>query len=339
MNDTDHRPARVAEVARAAGVSTQTVSRVINGVSTVSAENVKRVKDAMRELGYRPNPAARMLKQREFHTLGVATYNTFATGQLDTLMGIANAAKRAGYALTLSMFDPDEGDTFESVIDKMLDLPVDGIIFVAGWLAVDPPVIELPSDKMLTIVTSRSDIPYPTVGENPEEYAHMAVSHLIELGHTHIAHISGPAASFATQQRIAGWKRALQEHDLPVPELYQGDWTADSGFAAGLDIACDPDITAVYASNDAMAYGLVQALEICGRNVPGEISVIGTDDSLAGTVPNLDISSIRLGADEIGDVAVRRTIEAIKSGKQEIFHHQVSATLVHRGSVRDIRKH
>ena len=88
-----------------------------------------------------------------------------------------------------------------------------------------------------------------------------------------------------------------------------------------------------------MAYGLVQALEICGRNVPGEISVIGTDDSLAGTVPNLDISSIRLGADEIGDVAVRRTIEAIKSGKQEIFHHQVSATLVHRGSVRDIRKH
>ena len=337
MNDTAHRPARVADVARVAGVSTQTVSRVINGVPTVSAENVKRVKDAMRKLDYRPNPAARMLKQREFHTLGVATYNTFATGQLDTLMGIANAAQRAGYALTLSMFDPAAGDTFESVIDKMLMLPVDGIIFVAGWLAVDPPVIELPSDKMLTIVTSRSDIPYPTVGENPEEYAHMAVSHLVELGHRNIAHISGPADSFATQQRIAGWRRALEEHGLPVPEPYLGDWTADSGYAAGLDIACDPDVTAVYASNDAMAYGLIQALEICGRNVPGEISVIGTDDSLAGIVPNLNLSSIRLGADEIGSIAVERTVAAIKSGKNEIFHHQVSATLVSRGSVRDIR--
>lgn len=337
MNDTAHRPARVADVARVAGVSTQTVSRVINGVPTVSAENVKRVKDAMRKLDYRPNPAARMLKQREFHTLGVATYNTFATGQLDTLMGIANAAQRAGYALTLSMFDPAAGDTFESVIDKMLMLPVDGIIFVAGWLAVDPPVIGLPSDKMLTIVTSRSDIPYPTVGENPEEYAHMAVSHLIELGHRNIAHISGPAASFATQQRIAGWRRALEEHGLPVPEPYLGDWTADSGYAAGLDIACDPDVTAVYASNDAMAYGLIQALEICGRNVPGEISVIGTDDSLAGIVPNLNLSSIRLGADEIGSIAVERTVAAIKSGRNEIFHHQVSATLVSRGSVRDIR--
>ncbi len=337
MNDTAHRPARVADVARAAGVSTQTVSRVINGVPTVSKENVKRVKDAMRELDYRPNLAARMLKQREFHTIGVATYNTFATGQLDTLMGITHAAQRAGYALTLSMYDQNAGDTFESVLDKMLGLPVDGIIFVAGWLAVDPPKIDLPADKVLTVISSRSDIPYPTVGENPEEYAYMATMHLIERGHKNIAHISGPASSFATQQRITGWKRALQERGLSVSEPYQGDWTADSGYAAGLDIACDPNITAVYASNDAMAYGLIQALEICGRNVPGEISVIGTDDSLVGIVPNLDLTSVRLGSDEIGAIAVERTVDAIRSGKRELFHHHVSAQIVERGSVRDIR--
>lgn len=337
-NNANHH-ARVADVARAAGVSTQTVSRVINGVKTVSPDNVRKVKQAMHELGYRPNPAARMLKQRQFRTLGVATYDTFATGQVDTLKGIAHAAQKAGYALTLSMFDHKAGDTFESVIDKMLDLPIDGIIFVAGWLAVDPPKIEIPSDKALTIVTSRDDIPYPTVGESPREYAHMAVSHLIELGHTNIAHIAGPEKSLATQQRIDGWSQALTEHGLPVPAVYRGDWTADSGYAAGLDIACDPNVTAVYASNDAMAYGLIQALEICGKDVPGDISVIGTDDSLEGTVPNLNLTSIHLGADEIGSIAVERTVAAIESGNNEVFHHLVSASLVERGSVRDIRKH
>ena len=337
MTDSPHRPARVADVAKAAGVSTQTVSRVINGVTTVSAENRKKVEKAMRELDYRPNLAARMLKQRRFHTIGVATYNTFATGQLDILMGITRAAQAAGYAVTLSVFDIEEGATFQSVLDKMLALPVDGIIFVAGWLAVDPPVIELPSDKVLTVVTSLSDIPYSTVGENPAEYARDAVLYLAERGHRTIAHISGPERSIASQLRIKGWKRALEEQGLPSDKLFQGDWTADSGFAAGLEIANNPEITAVYASNDAMAYGLIQALEVCGKNVPSDISVVGTDDSLVGTVPNLNLTTIKLGADEVGRVAVERTVAAIEEGPAVApYHCLVSATLIERGSVRSV---
>lgn len=336
MSNNCSRPATVADVAALAGVSTQTVSRVANGVKTVRKDNRERVLAAMRKLNYQPNLAARMLQQPRAGILGVATYNTFVSGQVNILHGITDEARERDQLVTLMNFDENGGETFETIVEKMLAQPVDGVIFVAGWLAVDPPMVDIPPTKKLTVVTALQDIPYSTVGSCPRAYGRHTVEYLIERGHRNIVHLAGPGRSLVAQMRVQGYEDAMAAHGLAFRPVIYGDWTADSGFSAGLELSRQRDVSAVYASNDAMANGLIQALELCGRSVPEDISVIGTDDSLVGFVPNLRLTTVHLGAYEVGRLAVRKTLEAIRTGSDEVFHELVDTTIVERETVRQL---
>lgn len=334
MSDCNRRPASVSDVAKAAGVSTQTVSRVVNNVPTVQPEYRQRVLKAMEELGYRPNLAARTLKRGRFNAIGVAMYNLFATGNLRILEGICRSAEETGYSIDLFTFD-SEHTSFEAVMRRLGNLAVDGALVVAGWLAIDASKVTLPGDMPVSVITPVDDIPYFTFGDDSEACSRFVVDYLTQKGHRRIGHLAGPSASVSGMRRLKGWRDAMQRHGFETDMVFEGDWTADSGYAAARTFA-ESSCTAVYASSDQMAYGLIQGLRDLGKHVPDDMSVVGVDDSLEGIVPNLKLTTMRIKSDESGRRAFESTVSAIDHPRGPVVHERLIADLVERETVRDL---
>ncbi|MDF2847392.1 MAG: LacI family transcriptional regulator [Oerskovia sp.] len=219
------RRASMADVAKLAGVSAQTVSRVSNGHAGVVEETRQQVLDAMKQLGYRPNGAARALKWGEFRTIGVIMFTLSTTGNL---LGRSHIA--------------------------------------------------LPPGIPVVVVDSDAGSEYVVVDTDQAAGARSAVDHLLGLGHRTVWHVAGPEDSFASQRRVDAWQGALADAGRDAPPLIRGDWSAESGYRAGLLLADEPGCTAVFAANDQMALGILRALRERGRDVPADVSVVGFDD-------------------------------------------------------------
>lgn len=158
-----------------------------------------------------------------------------------------------------------------------------------------------------------------------------------QQGHKTVYHIAGPSSSRAAESRAQGWHDTLDQLGLRIPPTYMGDWEADSGYQAGLALAHDPDCTAIYAANDQMAYGAMLGLQAAGKRVPEDVSIVGVDDSLSGTIPRLSLTTMRMKFNDIGREAffmTKRLCEGLRvpSGVKTV----VPAELVERGSVRDL---
>ncbi|WP_212988990.1 LacI family DNA-binding transcriptional regulator [Actinoplanes auranticolor] len=275
------RPGRgvsMADVARLAGVSSQTVSRVSTGHPGVVESTRQQVLAAMRQLGYRPNSAARALKRGEFRTLGVILFTLATTGNSRTVEAIAGYAAKEGYAITLIPVAAPTQDGVLGAFSRLGELAVDGIIVIMEVHLLDAANLNLPPGVQVVVVDSDAGDRYPVVDTDQADGARQAVRHLLELGHETVWHVTGPAESFASERRTQAWRRTLLEAGRAVPPVQRGDWTADSGYRAGLALAAEPECTAVFAANDQMALGLLRAFHERGRTVPGDVSIVGFDD-------------------------------------------------------------
>ncbi len=311
------RGASMVDVARLAGVSAQTVSRVSNGFPGVVESTRQQVLAAMKELGYRPNSAARALKRGEFRTLGVILFNLSTTGNMRTLEAVASSAAQEGYATTLMPVTVPSQDEVRGAFTRLGELAVDGIVIVMEVHLLDAATVSLPPQAQVVVVDSNAGDRYCVVDTDQAGGARAAVEHLLELGHATVWHVAGPEESFAAERRVDGWRAVLARAGRAEPELLRGDWSAESGYRAGLRLAGEPECTAVFVANDQMALGVLRALHEQGRRVPEDVSVVGFDDipEAASFLPPL--TTVHQDFTEVGRRCVAGVLRQIRNDRTE----------------------
>jgi DNA-binding LacI/PurR family transcriptional regulator len=309
--DGDRAPV-MADVARIAGVSHQTVSRVLNDHPNVRPATRDRVLAAIRELGYRPNAAARTLVTRRTNTLGVISFNTTLYGPASMLYGIEQAAKQHDYFVTVAALAALDRRSVLDAVERLRDQAVEGIIVIAPQTTAVGALANVPSDVPLVAVGCGTHSSLASVAVDNEAGAERATSYLLDLGHRTVHHVAGPASWLDAQEREIGWRRTLESRGAAVPEpLTGGDWSARTGFELGHRVARDPGISAVFCANDHMALGLLRALQQAGRRVPEDVSVIGFDDIPEAEYFGPPLTTVRQDFDELGRRALRSLIQLI----------------------------
>jgi len=326
------RRVSMGDVAAVAGVSAQTVSRVVNDSPRVDPATRARVEDAMAHLGYQINRTARALRTGRFHTIGVVVATLATVGNSRMLEAVAASAARRGFALTVVTLAGREGvaDAFAQLREQGVDgaIVLNEATAIAGdaaapqglrVVAVDSPR-PAPSDT-LTFATVQSD-----------HYggAAAAASHLLARGHATVWHLAGPDTSFAAAERERGWRDTLAAAGAPTPPLERGDWSAASGFAAGARLAARAEATAVFAANDQMALGLLRALAEAGRVVGEDVHVVGYDDVADAAEFRPPLTTVRQDFDALGEAAVTALVAAISN--TPATHTVVPTALVRRAS-------
>ncbi|NNH05436.1 LacI family DNA-binding transcriptional regulator [Microbacterium ulmi] len=296
----------MADVAALAGVSGQTVSRVVNDSPRVDTATRARVEQAMERLGYRPHAAARALRTGRTHTIGLVA-STFATvGNSHMLQAVADAAAARGYALVVVTLGA--GGDVAGAFERLRDQGVDGAVVLNEATAIVRSASGVPSVALVVV-----DAPEPAgdvrvVQSDHAGGARAAVEHLLGLGHATVWHLAGPADSFASAERERGWREALATAGVEPPPVLRGDWTAATGHSASS--ALPPDATAVFAANDQSALGLLRGLADAGRLVPGDVSVVGFDDIADAADYRPPLTTVRQDFAELG----RRAVGAVVAG-------------------------
>ncbi|SDS32120.1 DNA-binding transcriptional regulator, LacI/PurR family [Microbacterium paraoxydans] len=294
----------MATVAARAGVSGQTVSRVVNGSPRVDPDTRARVEAAMSELGYRPHRAARALRTGRSHTIGLVVTTLATVGNSRMLQSTAEAAAERGYALTVVT----AADGVEAAFARLADQGVDGAVVLNEASALVP-AATLPPELHLVVVDAPAGAGAAVVHSDHAAGAQAATRHLLDLGHETVHHLAGPAGSFAAAERERGWREALADAGVLPPQVVRGDWSAESGFAAAAALA---GATAVFCANDQMALGLLRAVAESGRAVPGDVSVVGFDDipEAANFLPPL--TTVRQDFPALAQRAVTALIAAVE---------------------------
>ncbi|HEY9291209.1 MAG TPA: LacI family DNA-binding transcriptional regulator [Microlunatus sp.] len=304
----------VADVAERAGVAPVTVSRVVNGHSSVSSRTRERVEQAMAELGYRANTAARALATGRFGTIGVIAFDLTKVGNLYIADAVIREAQRNGYAINLATLDAADDATLQAAVRRLTNLAIDGLIVVEARI-LDTPNLQLPDNLPVVVAEGAPDIGYPAVGIDHGAGAIAAVEHLLRLGHRTVHHITGLTDSHPSVRRREGWERTLRRHGREIPPAVPGDWTAASGYRAGLQILDDPTVTAIFAANDQMAIGVLHAAAERGRRVPDDLSVVGYDDSETAEYLNPPLTTVHQDLAEVGRNCVSLLLTTIQGGK------------------------
>jgi len=300
----------IYDVAEKAGVSRQTVSRVLNDRQDVSEETRKRIKEVMDELGYHPSAVAQSLSRQKSFLFGVVTAGLRFIGPSRTLSGITSKAEELGYGLLLKELASFNQNNVKPLLQWFKSHQVDGIIWAAPeiednrhWInntlsEIDIPIIFLTMEeqKEVTIVTT-------------DNYsgARMATRHLLEQGRKHIAHISGPLEWWEARQRKKGWEDELKSAKFKINDKMwsQGNWSSRSGLMAFQDLLGKyPEMDGVFVGNDQMALSVLRSSLEIGKKIPQDISVIGFDGIADSEFYCPPLTTISQNQDELGRVAV-----------------------------------
>ncbi|WP_090034669.1 LacI family DNA-binding transcriptional regulator [Cellulomonas marina] len=266
----------IEDVARLAGVSAQTVSRVANGATVVRPVTRDRVLEAMAQLGYSPNRVARALRSGRFGTIGLLAQSFDRTGEARVTEAVLEAAEVEDYSVTLLHVRTTGAAEWTHAAQQLSHRAIDGLVIIRAEHDT-PETLALPPGLPVVASYSRLVGHYPAVAADQVQGTRDAVGHLLALGHRTVHHVSGPASSEPAMVRAAAWRRRLEEEGVRAPRPYPGDWTPRSGYAAGLEMADDPEVTAVFCANDETAFGVLRALHERGRRVPQDVSVVGFD--------------------------------------------------------------
>lgn len=307
--------ASINDVARLAGVSAQTVSRVANGMNNVRPDTRDRVLAAIKELQYRPNSAARNLKAGRFRSIGVVTFDLSALGNERTLNAVAESAAAAGYTtILLPVANPTESMVV-GAFGRLQEQAVDGLILIMSAEIGSPDELQLTAGLPLVIIDSDATQPYTLVDNDQEQGARLATEHLLSLGHRDIVHISGPADSFSSRRRIGAYRQTMADAGLPARPVLVGDWSAASGLALGRELAISMQRpTAVFVANDQMALGVMHAFHERGLHVPGDVSIVGFDDSEEAAAFWPALTTVHQHFDTVGQSATNSLIAMIDGG-------------------------
>lgn len=301
----------ITEIAKSCGVSAQTVSRVINNRPDVSPETREAIERAIASTGYQPSALARGLVSRRSQMLGVIVGGLGNVGVSQLLNGIADQSQAAGYGLLLREVNDRSTASLEPVIDMLISHQVEGIIFAApatDWTV--GLVDEVPRNCPPVIFLKREPSPtHTTISIDNFAAAGVAVEHLLALGRTRIAHISGPEPWLEARQRREGWASRMQAAGLSAERLVEGDWSSESGrvaFRSLLDRY--PDIDAVFVGNDQMALGVIREASMRHIRVPEDIAVVGFDGIAEGEYVTPTLTTMAQPLATIGAAAVKRLL-------------------------------
>lgn len=327
----EDRRVSMSDVARLAGVSAQTVSRVSNGSPGVIESTRQQVIAAMDELGYRPNSAARALKRGSFRTLGVILFTLSTTGNVRTLEAIAARAAEEDYAITLIPVSAPTQAGVRGAFSRLNELAVDAIIVIMEVHLLDAATVSLPPGVHAVVVDSDASDGYSVIDTDQADGAQKAVEHLLDLGHATVWHVAGPSASFASERRVNAWRQTLAARGCPEPALLRGDWSADSGYLAGLTLATS-DCTAVFVGNDQMALGVLRAFHEKGIRVPQDVSIVGFDDIPDSTSFSPPLTTVHQDFAEVGRRCVDKVLKQMRENSTEPGRELVPTRLVVRES-------
>jgi DNA-binding LacI/PurR family transcriptional regulator len=322
----------MADVAKLAGVSLQTVSRVINDSPHVSAATRQRVEDAMRKLEYRPNPVARALVTGRSRTLGVVSFDTTLFGPASTLFGIERAAHDAGYFVSIVSLRALTRSSVLSAVERLRAQGVDGILVIAPQESATQALLHLPQDVPVVAAEAGPDESVPLVAVDQVAGARLATAHLLELGHRTVWHISGPADWLEAQDRVDGWRSTLEAAGAAPPPVLVGDWSAHAGHELGRELAANPDVTAVFVANDQMALGVLRSLHEAGRRIPDDISIVGFDDIPEAGYFTPPLTTVRQNFNEMGRRSLLLLLEQLETGVRTPTRETVEPELVVRAS-------
>jgi DNA-binding LacI/PurR family transcriptional regulator len=306
---TTRRGPSIEDVARLAGVSAQTVSRVSTGADNVRADTRAKVLDAMDRLGYSPNHAARALRNGAFGTIGLLAHRFERTGEALTTEGVIEAAQAQDYAVTIVDVGRAEGD-WQGAAHRLTHQAVDGLVIIRAETAT-PESLALPAGLAVVVSDSRLVGHHPAVVADQVAGSRDAVRHLLDLGHATVHHLAGPVDSEPAAARSAAWARTLEESGIRPPQPWRGDWTAASGYALGRELP--DDVTAVFCANDEMAVGLMRAVHERGRRVPDDVSVVGFDGIALGEYTWPPLTTVRQDFHTIGRELVRLVLEQFRT--------------------------
>jgi DNA-binding LacI/PurR family transcriptional regulator len=268
----------MTDVARLAGVSHQTVSRVLNGHPNVKEQTRLRVRAAIAELGYRPNKAARALVTGRSQLIGVVAQNSVLYGPASLLAAFEQAAAEAGFAVSVGSVGRLDRESIAGAVERHLDQRVAGLVVIAPVASAGEALAEMPAGVPLVTVDGDPQRAHALVTVDQVAGARAATQHLLNAGHRTVWHVSGPADWYDAAGRIDGWRQALRDAGAEAPPLLPADWSAAAGYSAGQMLARMPEVTAVFAANDHLALGILRALSEHGRRVPHDVSVVGFDD-------------------------------------------------------------
>jgi DNA-binding LacI/PurR family transcriptional regulator len=322
----------MSDVGRLAGVSHQTVSRVINGSPHVRPETRTRVLEAMEELGYRPNSVARALVTGRSRTLGVVSFDTTLYGPASTLFGIEQAAHEADYFIIVASLKALNRASVTDAVERLRRQGVDGILVIAPHEEASDALLHTDADVPLVAVEAGPEHGVPVVAVDQVAGAASATGHLLELGHQTVWHISGPPSFIEAGQRLDGWRATLEAAGAGVPEPLAGDWSPQAGYTLGRRLSADPSVTAVFVANDQMALGLLRAMHEARRDVPGEVSVVGFDDIPEAPFFLPPLTTVRQDFNEMGTRSLRLLLRTIETQESPISGSLVQPKLVVRAS-------
>ncbi|UNK72079.1 LacI family DNA-binding transcriptional regulator [Microbacterium sp. H1-D42] len=323
----------IIDVAAHAGVSAQTVSRVANDNPNVHALTRQRVLASMKELGYRPNSAARNLKSGRFRSIGFVTFNLTNFGNDRALDGVAQAAEAAGCTTTLLPIADATPSGVAGAFGRLEEQAVDGIILVMSSEVGPLDDLTMAAGLPLVVIDSDTRLPYTLAGTDQEQGARIALQHLLDLGHRDIVHVAGPDLSYPAHNRADVYRRLQAEGQVTARPVLFGDWSAASAVEIGHRILqSDPLPTAVFAANDQMALGVMKAIHDRGLRIPEDISVIGFDDTEGAATFWPALTTVHQHLDEVGRLATAELLALIDGEPDTGKKHLVPTRLVVRDS-------
>jgi len=314
----NHNRVTLKEVAAAAGVSAQTVSRVVNGRADVAPQTRELVQNVINTLGYKPSKIARSLSQGRSYSLGVVSMGVGFYGPAQTLAGIQQEADEQGYSLLLKMLSQPEELNVAEMIHDILSYHVDGIVWAIpeigqnrDWIHGTLPKLTVP----IAFLSMQARPNQTTIAIDNRLGGRLAARHLIERGCQKIGLITGPLNWWEARQRELGWREELLAHNYVVDEscIAHGDWNSTSGEQCmRMLLQWHPDLDGVFTSNDQMALGAMKAARESGYRIPEDLSIVGFDDIPESAYFYPPLTTIRQDMSQVGGTAVNQLIHLLE---------------------------
>lgn len=326
------RAPSIRDVARLAGVSHQTVSRVLNNHPSIRESTKQRVLEVMDELQYRPNRAAQALVKGRSRTIGVLSSSGSQYGPASSIAAIQDAARDAGYYVNTANLTSVDQPSIEAAVAHLMDQSVEGLIVIAPQVRVFDVLERLSIAVPLVSLQSAGRLNDKALSVDQISGARLATRHLIELGHTNIYHLAGPQDWIEAEARMRGFLDEMSAQDVPTTAPILGDWTAEFGYYAGRELLRVRDFTAIFSSNDQMALGLMHAIHDAGLAIPGDISIIGFDDIPEAPHFWPPLTTVRQDFGELGRRSIALLLAEIAGEDTEPYRGAIIPELVVRSS-------
>jgi DNA-binding LacI/PurR family transcriptional regulator len=331
-----NKKANIYDVAKLAGVSHQTVSRVLNNHSSLKPATREKVEKAITELSYRPNQAARQLVTSRSRLIGVLIAEADLYGPASISNAMEKVARQQGYSIISIAVSAGSRESWREAIDQLRNLAIDGVITIALPGEIVKEIENSLDGAIIVIVDSEPSKKFDVVNIDNVYGAQIATQHLIDLGHTNILHVTGPQKAYEANMRQRGYEMTMKDAGLK-PEVIVGDWSIATGYEVGKKVALKKTKpTAIFCGNDHLALGMIKAFSEEGISVPGDISIVGFDDIPESGYFIPALTTVVQDFDELGNIGIEKMLLQLgKGSKRESV--KIEPTLLLRSSTKEIK--